>query len=81
MLPKVLKLKLAKLLIAKDLRVWLWVESARREDDFFPESKEESAITQKGEGVWTEIELDGPKGKDLRWWGIEEYCRLGVLVI
>ena len=81
MLPKALKLKLAKLLTAKDLRVWLWVESARREDVFFTESKEESAIPHKGEGVWTEIELDGPKGKDLRWWGIEEYCKLGVLVI
>jgi len=73
MLPKVLKLKLAKLLNAKALKVWLWVESARRADD--------RAITHKGEGVWTEIELDGSKGKDLRWWGIEEYCRLGVLVI
>ena len=81
MLPKVLKLKLAKLLIAKDLRLWLWMESARREDDVITKSKEESAITHKGEGVWTEIELDGPKGKDLRWWGIEENCRLGVLVI
>ena len=81
MLPKTLKLKLAKLLKAKNLRVWLWVESARREDVFFTDVKEESAITHNGEGVWTEIELDGPKGKDLRWWGIEEYCKLGVLVI
>lgn len=81
MLPKTLKLKLAKLLKAKDLRVWLWMESARREDVFFMDGKEESAIAHMDEGVWTEIELDGPKGKDLRWWGIEEHCRLGVLVI
>jgi hypothetical protein len=81
MLPKVLKIKLAKLLNTKDLRVWLWMESARREDVFFTDSTKESATPQKGEGVWTEIELDGPKGKDLRWWGVEEHCRLGVLVI
>ena len=81
MLPKALKLKLAKLLNAKDLRIWLWVESARREDVFFMDRKEECVISHKGEGVWTEIELDGPKGKDLRWWGIEEYCILGVLAI
>lgn len=74
MLPKILRLKLAKLLNAKDLRVWLWLESARREDNL---SVDRSAI---GQGVWTEIELDGPKGKDLRWWGIEEHCRIGVLV-
>lgn len=77
MLPKILKLKLAKLLNAKDLRIWLWMESARREDNFSVDRKEGSAI---GQGVWTEIELDGPKGKDLRWWGIEEHCRIGVLV-
>jgi len=81
MLPKILKLKLTKLLNAKDLRVWLWIESARREDVFVMDRKEDSALSHLGEGVWTEIELDGPKGKDLRWWGIEEHCRLGVLVI
>ena len=81
MLPKVLKLKLAKLLMVKDLKVWLWMESARREDVFSPDGKDESTTPHKNEGVWTEIELDGPKGKDLRWWGVEEYCRLGVLVV
>ena len=81
MLPKVLKLKLAKLLNAKDLKVWLWVESARREDVFFTDREEECSTPHKGEGVWTEIELDGPRGKDLRWWGVEEDCRLGVFIV